>query len=150
LLKVANPEPVATLIAKTGASKPSTTAVTIISTLFGPAKTIAIDDKPEIKLKQILQKPRVRKDTPQVINGLVPPGNKINDRNTGPTKAVTNIITSIIYKNEPLKLKITPLRAAESSKLWISLIVMLPTFNFYSVINLVFYIQHCWQLDEQD
>jgi hypothetical protein len=55
LLRVANPDPEATLIAKAGASKPSTTAVTNISTLFGPAKTIASADRPEIKLKQILQ-----------------------------------------------------------------------------------------------
>jgi hypothetical protein len=65
LLKVANPEPEATLTAKTGANKPRTIAVTNISTLFGPDKTIAKDDKPEIKLKQILQKPRVKKDTAQ-------------------------------------------------------------------------------------
>jgi hypothetical protein len=76
LLKVANPEPEATLTAKTGANKPRTIAVTNISTLFGPDRTIAKDDKPEIKLKQILQKPRVRKDTAQDRSVLTPTGNK--------------------------------------------------------------------------
>jgi hypothetical protein len=69
---------------------------------YSSSKTIANADRPEIKLKQILQNPRVRKDTPHVISGLVPTGNKDSPKNTGPTKAVTSIITSMIYKNVPV------------------------------------------------
>jgi hypothetical protein len=61
----------------------------------------------EIKLKQILQKPRVRKEMPQVTIGLLPTGNKDRAKNIGPIKIVISIITSMIYKNAPMKLKIT-------------------------------------------
>jgi hypothetical protein len=45
-----------------------------MSTLSGSANTIATADKPEIKLKHILQKPKDKNDVPQAINGLVPTG----------------------------------------------------------------------------
>ncbi len=50
--KAVRPEPEVTLTANTGASRPRTATVTIMSTLFEPASTIAIDDRPEIRLKQ--------------------------------------------------------------------------------------------------
>jgi hypothetical protein len=61
--------------------------------------------------------PKVKNEVPQVISGLKPTGNSDSAKNIGPTKAVTNIITSMIYRKAPLKLKIISLKRAVSSKL---------------------------------
>jgi hypothetical protein len=60
-------------------------------------------DRPDIKVKHILQNPKDRNDTPQAITGLVATGNIDNPKKTGPTNPVINIITSTIYKYEAAK-----------------------------------------------
>jgi hypothetical protein len=64
------PEPEAILNDNTGANKPSIIEAVSISTFVGPANTIATADKPEIKLKHILQKPKDKNEALQAINGL--------------------------------------------------------------------------------
>jgi hypothetical protein len=87
---------------KTGANKPRTTEATNIS-WSEPAYTIAMAERPDIKVKHILQKPKDKNDIPQAITGFVATGNIDSAKKTGPTRPVISIMTSTMYKNEVAK-----------------------------------------------
>jgi hypothetical protein len=60
-------------------------------------------ERPDIRVKHILQNPNDKNDMPQAITGFVATGNIDSPKKTGPTRPVINIITSTMYKNEVAK-----------------------------------------------
>jgi hypothetical protein len=60
----------------TTSTDPQTTATVVASIFSRPAYTKAIEERPEIRVWQTLQKPKDKNEVPQAINGFVPTGNK--------------------------------------------------------------------------